>query len=414
MSLDDILHARVDPIIDKPSCQLLGPTALVVQALMGVLVILSLVYKRHRERPVRPWKIWLYDVSKQVVGQMFVHGLNVLISDVISRHTAGNACVFYFLNILIDTTLGVGLIYVIHNALTGLFSEKLRLKGFESGVYDDPPSFPYWIRQAAVYVTSLTTMKFLVLMLLILLPGLLKVGEWLLSWTQNGDGDALQVVFVMGIFPIVMNILQFWSIDSIVKAHHNNVMLDSTTDIQREPLFGVPGDDDDDDDNPHAPHDIENPRPRSRTQSLTEVDVSGDESDTLDILPADQKSIDTKSQADSHSYPPSLSGSLASTSTMPASPKPAKNLLKLASRRRNNTATANGTPTPTHSHQIYHPQPRIPQVASAAKSLEKEVRNPSIDSWGEWGETGDWPDEDRKDTVLDNWDATATLQANIR
>jgi hypothetical protein len=48
----------------------------------------------------------LFDVSKQVFGQMFVHGLNVLISGVISDVTSGNACVSYFLNILIDTTLG--------------------------------------------------------------------------------------------------------------------------------------------------------------------------------------------------------------------------------------------------------------------------------------------------------------------
>lgn len=30
----------------------------IVQGLMGVLVILSLVYKRHRESPKRPWRIW--------------------------------------------------------------------------------------------------------------------------------------------------------------------------------------------------------------------------------------------------------------------------------------------------------------------------------------------------------------------
>lgn len=91
---------------------------------MGILVILSLVYKRYREEPRRPWRIWcvypvfwwslipitiyhrLFDVSKQVVGQMFVHGVNVLISGVISELTDRNACVFYFLNILVDTTVG--------------------------------------------------------------------------------------------------------------------------------------------------------------------------------------------------------------------------------------------------------------------------------------------------------------------
>ena len=48
----------------------------------------------------------LFDVSKQVVGQMFVHGANLLVSGVASHRTSGNACVSYFLNILIDTTIG--------------------------------------------------------------------------------------------------------------------------------------------------------------------------------------------------------------------------------------------------------------------------------------------------------------------
>ena len=37
---------------------------------------------------------------------MFVHGVNVGLSDILQRISDGNACIFYFLNILIDTTLG--------------------------------------------------------------------------------------------------------------------------------------------------------------------------------------------------------------------------------------------------------------------------------------------------------------------
>jgi len=48
----------------------------------------------------------LFDVSKQVVGQMFVHTANLLAAGLVSHHTDGNACVNYFLNILIDTTFG--------------------------------------------------------------------------------------------------------------------------------------------------------------------------------------------------------------------------------------------------------------------------------------------------------------------
>ncbi|TFK55645.1 hypothetical protein OE88DRAFT_1622416, partial [Heliocybe sulcata] len=202
--------------VDQGSCRLLGPTALIVQGCMGVLVILSLIFKRQRETPKRPWRIWLFDVSKQVLGQLFVHGVNVLISDVGAHRGAGNACVFYFLNILIDTTVGVAIIYLFLHLSTNLLAVKLNLKGFESGQYGNPPSANYWARQAAVYVLAITTMKLLVIALFSLFPGIFQIGAWLLAWL--GPTDTVQVIFVMGIFPIMMNILQFWLIDSIVKA----------------------------------------------------------------------------------------------------------------------------------------------------------------------------------------------------
>ena len=48
----------------------------------------------------------VFDVSKQVVGQAILHGSNVLISTIEGSRTLNNPCVTYFLNILLDTTLG--------------------------------------------------------------------------------------------------------------------------------------------------------------------------------------------------------------------------------------------------------------------------------------------------------------------
>ena len=48
----------------------------------------------------------LFDVSKQVVGQVFIHSANLLVSGMASHSASGNACVSYFLNIFIDTTIG--------------------------------------------------------------------------------------------------------------------------------------------------------------------------------------------------------------------------------------------------------------------------------------------------------------------
>ena len=76
--------------------------------------------------------------------------------------------------------------------MTHLFTEKLHLKGFESGVYGTPPSVAYWLRQAAVYVFTLTTMKLLVVALFAALPVIFELGEWLLAFL--GPSDAAQVI----------------------------------------------------------------------------------------------------------------------------------------------------------------------------------------------------------------------------
>jgi hypothetical protein len=100
-------HSSDYPDVDNRTCQLLGPMALVVQAMMGIGVIATLLYKRQREKPRRKWRVWLFDVSKQIIGQIVVHFSNIGISDWISHVSVKNPCVTYFLNILVDTTIGV-------------------------------------------------------------------------------------------------------------------------------------------------------------------------------------------------------------------------------------------------------------------------------------------------------------------
>lgn len=65
---------------DQGECRLLGPFALFVQLALGGLALMSLVYKRWRERPQRPLKIWFFDASKQVFGSVLVHVANVFMS----------------------------------------------------------------------------------------------------------------------------------------------------------------------------------------------------------------------------------------------------------------------------------------------------------------------------------------------
>jgi hypothetical protein len=109
---------------DEGQCNLIGPFAIIVQGALGALALLALVYKRWRETPKRPWKVWFFDASKQVVGTMLVHLLNLAMSmlgamDLASatQQAVGNAgedvgadgvakgpnpCSFYLLNLGID------------------------------------------------------------------------------------------------------------------------------------------------------------------------------------------------------------------------------------------------------------------------------------------------------------------------
>jgi hypothetical protein len=104
-------------------CSLLGPFALLIQGALGILALMSLVYKRWREYPRRPLKVWSFDVSKQVVGSILLHLANLLMSmlssgqfDITKTAAAAafvqengkkdtpNPCSFYLLNLAIDVS----------------------------------------------------------------------------------------------------------------------------------------------------------------------------------------------------------------------------------------------------------------------------------------------------------------------
>jgi STIMATE family len=278
------------------NCRLLGPFAIFVQLIMGVLVVGTLVLKRQREKPKRPWKIWMLDISKQMLGQLFVHILNVLLSWLGSRASEGenNPCSLYFLNIAIDTTIGVLFIYYCMKFLTHYFTDVLGWPGFVSGQYSSTPSvigrrrragprrmsnsvpadenastnglpdmtrngssrsvsttkssrprMSFFFRQLAMYLLSLLLMKIMVLILFGIFPFLFDIGRWVLN--LFGDRKKAQVFFVMALFPLAMNTLQFWLIDSVLRHNPNTSKYRSEEDDQLTGAAGQ-GDDEDDDD----------------------------------------------------------------------------------------------------------------------------------------------------------------------
>ena len=58
-------------------------------------------------------------------------------------------------------------------------------------------------------------MKLCVFFIFQLLPWIAWVGDWALRWTEGNE--AIQITFVMLIFPLIMNALQYWIIDGFIK-----------------------------------------------------------------------------------------------------------------------------------------------------------------------------------------------------
>jgi STIMATE family len=218
-------------------CELLGSFAILVQAALGGLALLSLVYKRWRERPQRPIKIWAFDASKQVVGSVLLHLANL----VMSMFSAGqiqasvaqaaasaagangekyqpNPCSFYLLNLAIDTTLGIPILIIILRLLTAgatLTPLAHPPESIQSGHYGTPPRATWWLKQSLIYFIGLLCMKTCVFVIFELLPWIVQVGDWALRWTEGNE--AVQIAFVMLIFPLIMNAMQYYIIDSFIK-----------------------------------------------------------------------------------------------------------------------------------------------------------------------------------------------------
>lgn len=88
-------------------------------------------------------------------------------------------------------------------------------ESIKSGHYGQPPHMTWWFKQSVIYFIGLLLMKLAVLAIFTLLPWIAMVGDWALRWTEGNE--ALQITFVMFVFPLIMNGLQYYIIDSFIK-----------------------------------------------------------------------------------------------------------------------------------------------------------------------------------------------------
>ena len=125
-------------------CSLFGWFGGIVQLSLGALCISSLIcnihaVKRYQETPRRPWAIFLLvspiqDISKQVFSALLAHSINLASSEMIGT---GNPCVWYFVNIMLDTTIGVLMSYLMLRTMEYLIRDFFWFNFFCGKYYDE-------------------------------------------------------------------------------------------------------------------------------------------------------------------------------------------------------------------------------------------------------------------------------------
>lgn len=214
-------------------CRLLsGSYASMLQVFLGVFSLSSLFYKRwivESESPaMRPYEVWLMDVSKQAVQSVFVHFGNIALAIVFAglhmddnpSASSGDECAFYFLSFMLDTLVGVHLIWLGLRGVRMVSTWWGWTSVTTQGSYGHPPSFSIYLKQLFCFLLATFMSKFV-------------LGLFLYFWRAQLDflgtvifrtfkmHPATELTIVMVVCPIFLNAAQFWLLDNILAGHRS-------------------------------------------------------------------------------------------------------------------------------------------------------------------------------------------------
>lgn len=197
-----------------------GVFGLLVQGVLFLISIGVLAYKFKLDPAGRTPTQFILDSSKQIAGAGWTHVLNLMCAVVLHRATeSGDQCAWYWIEIMVDTTLGVAVEYFLLQALVraiGYISEEAAHEVTSGKYVDGEGNFRVgsYFRQLGAWLIVVTGMKLSMLGLLLVgrVPFQALAGFVLAPFLAN---EHLKLIMVMIVTPGVMNSLQFWLVDNI-------------------------------------------------------------------------------------------------------------------------------------------------------------------------------------------------------
>jgi len=195
-------------------CKFFSNFGLTTQLVLGVVAGSCLLLKHFREKPRRPWGVLGFDISKQALGMAVAHLCNLALAMLLTVRTA-DPCVWYFINVVFDTTVGTALnCWLLHRLVK--YVRNKQWSDLDSGNYGQPPQWRPWIMQTTSWVSICILAKLLLAVALVILRNWLPhVGAFmLLPFCRLAR---LKLVVVMMVTPTVLNTIQFLVQDTMLK-----------------------------------------------------------------------------------------------------------------------------------------------------------------------------------------------------
>ena len=187
-------------------------------------IAIRCLVKRFFEYPKRSWKVFLLDITKQAFSSELAHIMNLVLAVLLSSLVkVGDNCSWYFVNLTIDTTVGVFLCFMLITLVNNI-ARKYDIMILHSGHYfnegmphtDVNINYRIWVVQLTIWCIIVILVKITLFFVQLFFSSELEdYGELVLGGFK-GEPE-VELVFVMIIAPVVMNSVQYWVQDNFLK-----------------------------------------------------------------------------------------------------------------------------------------------------------------------------------------------------
>jgi len=214
-----ILHVHAQNHGAEEGCKVLsGFSGIAVQGLLFTVCVSCLLLKWWLEQPRRKLLVFFLDGSKQILGAGVIHILNLISAKAFTaQHSAADECAWYWVNIMMDTTVGVGICWI-------MLKVSERVFGYNSGYYgkevagidwEGEPDYGKWLKQVGMWCVVVAKMKMTVAVAMYTFaPMWESISIACTYWITT---DTKRLMFVMILTPVCMNMFQFLVTDSFLK-----------------------------------------------------------------------------------------------------------------------------------------------------------------------------------------------------